>query len=111
MAWDSAFDEFMTDSIVVASRVASTAPSFSGAPTWSTSASTHDARWVRKPTSIRGADGTVIRVSSVAWIASTGTLHPTDRYTLPDGSAPPVVGVESYPDEDGLHHSKVMFGA
>jgi hypothetical protein len=110
MAWESAFEDLMTDTVVVASRAASTSPAFSGTHTWSTAASTYQARWVRKPSFVNGPDGQVIEISSVAWVASTGTLHPTDRFTLPDGSAPPVVSIEAYPDDDGLHHTKVMFG-
>ena len=48
----------------------------------------------------------------MAWVRSTGAVSITvsDRVPLPDGSHPPVVGVERYPDEDGENHVKVLFG-
>lgn len=32
-----------------------------------------------------------------------------DKITLPDSTAPPVILVEQFPDEDGLHHVKAYF--
>ena len=44
-----------------------------------------------------------------AWVASTSTFDESAQFTLPDGSVPVVLGVESYPDSEGQHHQKVMF--
>lgn len=101
----------MADSIVYQVRASSTSPAFSGRPSWSTAApTTYTARWVRQPSVVSQNDGSVIEVESYAWIKSTVMLSPRARYTLPDGSTPPVVAVEGYPDQDGLHHVKVVFG-
>jgi hypothetical protein len=55
-------------------------------------------------------DGSVVAVTHVAWIASTGTIHPHDRITLPDGREPRIVSIAAPTDEDGVHHHRVEFG-
>lgn len=110
MAWDAALDDLLESSIVVTARAASTAPSLSGVPSFSTTATTCSARWVRIRKMITQNDGSVAESLSQAWIKSTGALHPTSKFALPDGSSPPVMAMESYPDSDGIHHSKIFFG-
>lgn len=98
----------LTQTIVVSTRSGHTAY---GAPSFSSSPTTYAARIVDKPGFVRGNTGEDVAYRSVAWIASTGGLHMDDRYTLPDGSAPPVVSLERYPDENGAyHHARLFFG-
>lgn len=81
-----------------------------GAPSFSASASTYRARVVNTNKMVHDNRGQVQAVAYEAWIASTGILSPTSKYTLPDGATPPVVRVDVMPDEDGHHHCRVMFG-
>lgn len=97
----------LTQKIVVAARTGHTNY---GAPTFSASASTFKARVVDRPGFVRNNEGEDVAYRSIAWVASTGTLDVHSRYTLPDGTSPPVVQLERYPDEKGTHHHKVFFG-
>ena len=80
--------------------------------TWSTSTSSYRCRIVERPGYIRGPDNEEIAYSHVIWArsTSTGTITVSDRVTLPDGTTPPVVGVERIPDENGPNHVKIRLG-
>lgn len=83
-----------------------------GEPQFSTASVTYRARIVEKPGFTRSADGEDVGFTHTLWVASTGSVSitATDRITLPDGTAPPIVAVERMPDEEGEHHCKVMMG-
>jgi hypothetical protein len=82
-----------------------------GAPTFSTSATTYRARVVNTNRIVHDTRGNVAAVAYEVWVASTGILSPTSKFTLPDGATPPVVRIDAYPDEQGAHHhSRVLFG-
>ena len=111
MAFDRAYLDLMPDSVVITSRAASTAPTFDGTPVWSTSASTFRARVTpQRRTQVDFTDGTVVQQTHVCWVASTGTISPQDRITLPDGSTPRIIGVTAPADEDGTHHHRLELG-
>lgn len=86
-----------------------------GVPTWSTaSGRSMAARVIRKHDEVRDKTGAVREAQGTVWCASsTGssfTPSADDRLTLSDGSSPPVLSVETIPDETGTHHHKVRFG-
>jgi hypothetical protein len=67
-------------------------------------------RWVRRPRLARQGDGALIMSSSFVRIPVVEGLTPEGRVTLPDGSQPPIVSVETSPDEDGnLYAMRVSF--
>lgn len=43
------------------------------------------------------------------WVASTD-IKIEDRCTFPDGSQPQLLQVETFPDENGVHHQELRFG-
>lgn len=112
---DRALIGLMTDTI---SWSTSGATSQYGVPTWSTSGTTMRARIVIKHGEVRDRGGAVREAQGHLWCVQdsthtngqTMTPTPDDRVTLPDGSSPPVLLVETYPDDSGLHHHKVTFG-
>ncbi len=69
----------------------------------------YTARVVDQTELVVDADGTQHTSSTVAYIASTSTFPPTSLYTLPGGDTPEVLSVRNVPDQDGLHHVKVLF--
>jgi hypothetical protein len=80
-----------------------------GAPSFNTP-QTVLGRWVRRPRLVRSADGSVLTASSFIRIPPVSGLTPEGRVTLPDGSKPPIVSVETMPDEDGnLYAMRVSF--
>lgn len=101
------FRELMPSTITV-STVATLG--VGGAPTFSTSASTYRARVVNTNRQVFDSRGQVQTAAYEAWIASTGILSVTSKFTLPDGATPPVLRVDVFPDPDGHHHNRVFFG-
>ncbi len=104
---ESDFLELMPQSITVATRASRSAD---GHVTFSTSATTYRARVVNSRAQVRDDSG-VMRVARYeVWVNSTAILAPDSKFTLPDGSTPPILSVDVFPDETGNHHNRVMFG-
>ena len=109
MSFSTQFLSMMNSTVTVSTRASHNSY---GEATYSTSSATYRARIVEKPGFIREAAGETIQFSHTLWIRSTGSVSitATDRITLPDGTKPPIVAVERYPDDEGEHHVKVMLG-
>jgi len=67
------------------------------------------ARVVRKARMVRTDSGDEAVSSAHAWLAGAPGVTTADKVTLPDGTAPPIIAVERYPDEDGDHHELLLF--
>jgi len=80
-----------------------------GTPAYGSPAS-YSARIVAKQTLVKKADGSEALAKSIVWILGTPTLTTEDEITLQDGSTPPILMVEHFPDADGDHHSKAYLG-
>lgn len=81
-----------------------------GLPTYGTS-TVLTGRLVRKRTHVRANDGSEQVSKGYFWLGSiTTSIKEEDRMTFADGLTPPILVVEEYPDESGLHHIKVFFG-
>ena len=107
MSFESDFLSMMPHTITVRARASRNSD---GSDTFSTSASSLTARVVTTRKWVRNSEGVAVQASQEAWVASTGTLAVDSRYTLPDGTSPPVLAVESFPDESGTHHGHLLFG-
>jgi hypothetical protein len=59
------------------------------------------ARTERKTRLFRRSDGSEVVAVAVTYLAEAPTISTKDRITLPDGSQPPIIAVESMPDETG----------
>lgn len=88
-----------------------------GVPSWSTSGTQMLARIVYKHEQVRDKSGAVREARGTAWCAQNSThvithvLPRVDgRITLPDGTTPPVLTAETFYDEQGIHHHKIVFG-
>ncbi len=82
-----------------------------GEPAFTGTATTYAARVVEKPGFVRSAEGEDIGYWHTIWARSTGSVSitATDKVTW-NGTSPPVVAVERYPDEDGENHVKIHLG-
>jgi hypothetical protein len=107
MGWDSDFLDLMPHSVVVSTR---TGHSAYGTASFSADGSTYRARVLTKPGFVRGPQGENVAFHTIVWVASTGAIDISSRLTLPDGTTPPIVGLERVPDEDGTYHHKIMCG-
>lgn len=81
-----------------------------GAPAFSTVSSSYRARVVNINRQVYDSRGQVQMALYEAWIASTGVLAVSSKYTLPDGATPPVIHLEVFPDDDGYHNTHILFG-
>ena len=109
MAFSTLFLPMMDSTIKVSTR---TGHGTYGQGTFAASTTNYRARIVRRPGYVRAPDGEDIEYRDIVWARSTGSVSITasDRVTLPDGSTPPIVSVERYPDDDGAHHVKILLG-
>ena len=113
MGFESAFTDLLASTITVSTR---SSHNNYGEAGFSTSAATYAARIVQKAGFIRGPDGEDAQVTHVAWVRSTAAakIALTDRVTFPSSVAldttPELMLIERFPDEDGIHHSKLTFG-
>lgn len=81
-----------------------------GAASFSTSVTSYRARVTNINRQVFDSQGQVQMAAYEAWVASTGVLAVTSKYTLPDGATPPVLRVEVFPDDDGYHNTHILFG-
>jgi len=109
MVWSTELDALMPHTITVGGLSAFSTDGY-GTPTYA-AASTYTARVVGKQTLVDTFRGTEELTKTIVYVKSSSTFGPSDQITLPDGSTPELLAVEAYPDEDGAHHSKLMFGA
>lgn len=108
MAYSTGFDAMLADTAVV-SEVASVSTDGYGNPVYG-SASTYKARHVRKQQMVRTFAGTEELSHSVVYVASTSTFRPSAQVAVNGTTMGPIMAAEAYPDRDGVHHVKLMFG-
>jgi hypothetical protein len=77
-----------------------------GTPSYSAAASTYTARVVRKQARVLSRDGAEVAGDHVAWLATTADISLRDKFTFA-GSTFEILSVARYPDQHGLHHTKV----
>lgn len=107
MTLESDFLSMLPASVIVKTR---TGRGTDGAPSFSTSATTYRCRLVNSNAEVRDASGNVKVAKHEMWMYSTGSFSPESRYQLPDGSTPPVLSVDQFPDMEGAHHTRIRLG-
>lgn len=73
-------------------------------------ATVYKARVVSTEKQLRMTNGDEVVARTVAEVFGAEGLSTECEITLPDGSKPPVLSVESFPDETGDHYERVYFG-
>ncbi len=58
---------------------------------------------------VRCLDGTEQVAKTMVYVGSTATLATSSRFTLPDGTAPQLLSLASYPDENGVTYYSVLY--
>lgn len=69
-----------------------------------------NARIVYKSFNFRKPDGKEVTAKGMVWLGTYLVMTVNDKIVLPDSTSPPLLLVESFPDEDGGHHTKIIFG-
>lgn len=99
----------MTDSVTVQSLSGVSTDGYN-TEVYSTGTTTYSARHVIKQELVRTFEGTEELATSVTYVASTTTFSPHDRVQV-NGAVPgPLMSAQTFPDEDGTHHSKLAWG-
>lgn len=108
MSWSTQFEALMPDTVTVATLLGLSSDGY-GTETFSTSPTTFKARVVREQKLVRTLQGTEEMADTVVYIASTSTFAASSLITLPGGLTPPLLALEAFPDEDGIHHLRAAF--
>lgn len=107
MTIEADFAELMVDTLVLERPPATT--NLYGKGTF-LSPETLQCRIVHTTKQMRSPAGEEVVSRSQAWIFGAPGITTTCRITLSDGTQPPILSVDSFPDDDGAHHEKVYFG-
>jgi len=106
---ERALHDLLIDSVILFAPT--NTPDLHGLRSWSTSGTTCDARVVWANDVVRDTDGQEIPTRATVYLASTSTgVDQTYRVRLPGGAEPPIVGVDRFPDERGVHHYRLRLG-
>lgn len=105
MTFNAAFKLLMPHSVVVKAFSAYSTGGY-GTPSYSATATTYTARVVRKQALVLQRDGSEIAGDHVAWLATTADIGLRDQFTF-SGATMQILSVARYPDQDGLHHTKL----
>jgi len=65
-------------------------------------------RVVNKTRMARNAQGQEVVSTTTVYIDGAPGIAPADRVTLPDGSTPPIIAVQSFPDDTGNRYEAVL---
>lgn len=70
----------------------------------------YPARVVNSHREFRNDGGDVVASETQVWVCGLSGATTEHVITLPDGSTPPLVRVDRFPDEDGDQHEVLYFG-
>lgn len=107
MTIEADFADLMVDTITIAGP---TTRNVRGEASYGAEAS-YRARVVRRNRMVRTDGGDEVASRTQAWVFGISGATVASRVVLPDGTSPPVLAVELYPDENGAHHEVIYFGA
>ena len=111
---DAAFDELLTQTVVISTGKPTM--DLNGVETYAGSGSTYACRYVPDRETHRDRNGRTWEQVGVVWVDSTGLLSTSDIGSVDLGGGffdvtPPVFAVEAFPDENGAyHHWKLRLG-
>lgn len=108
MAFESAFLDLMPHTVTLNAFSALSTDGY-GLPTYASAATTVRARVVERREKLVLPDGKELVTSHVAWLATTGSITDRDKFTF-ESATYRIFSVARMPDQDGLHHQKVLLG-
>ncbi len=80
-----------------------------GKASYSTANSSYTGRVTYTNKLVRDASGQEVVSSAQVILATTSTINPDDKLTLPTGESPIILKVNVISDTGGTHHQKVYF--
>lgn len=108
MSLDSPLAELMVDTVTIAS--VSTTDAY-GKRTWATATSIPNCR-------VQSGDHKIVDVAGQekvamgrVYVPNAPTVSLNSRLTLPDGTSPPILGIDRVTDERGSHHTVIHYGS
>lgn len=108
MSYDSALDELLPHEIVVKHAGGR---NIYGEVNVGGVAATYRARVLYEARQLTRPTGEEVVAAGKVWVSGTvpTAIATTDIITLPDGSTPELIQVDTFPDEEGLHHQVLWF--
>lgn len=100
MSFESGFLDLMSTTVT---RRAYAGRDAYGKPSYSTSASTYQARVVSKPMTVPSPGGVIVVADDIMYLATTDDIGATDQITH-NGSTHRIITVGRETDETGVHH-------
>ena len=107
MAIETALTDLMIDTIIVAPL--SSTDSY-GKHGWGTPVSINDCRVQTGSHKITDTTGQEIVAAGLVYVPNGPTVTPESKLTLPNGSSPRILKVDSKADERGAHHIVIHYG-
>jgi len=108
MTFESEYLDCMPHSIVV--NAFSSIDAY-GKTAHSTAGTTYSGLFQQDQKLVRALDGEEKVSHASAIISSSGaTINPDDKITLPDGTVRKIIAIATLYDEEGQHHTEIMFG-
>jgi len=103
----SDFEDLMNDTITL--EPFSSRDSY-GKPIYGTAVTVENCRVTYKSFFMRRDDGSEIIAKGIVWLGEYRRVSVEDKITLPDGSTFSILMSDSFSDDEGPHHTKVIFG-
>ena len=100
------FFDLMPDQVVFESLVGT---DVYAKPSYGNAVTVEHARVVYEAVKTTDEGGQDIVARGKIYLGGVFGVTPKHRATLPDGTHPPIVRVNKYPDETGAHHEVVLF--
>ena len=85
--------------------------SIRGKPSFSTSATTFAALIQAEQKLVRAIDGTERVAETTVHINSTSAISPDSQITLSNGDTRPILAVETFSDDEAIHHCVIHLGS
>lgn len=102
----------MADTLVVTQWTALSTDGYATPVISTGGGTTYKCRAVRENTLVKDFFGNEAAARTHAWVASTSTANfdQSAQYKLNGSTLGPVLSIEAYPDQDGIHHLEMFWG-
>lgn len=74
------------------------------------SSTAYTARYVKKLEWIRDIQGEMRKAFGIVYLDRVTGVTPNDKITLPDSTTPPILRVDTFPDDSGSYYEQVYLG-
>ncbi len=110
MSFDDALLSLMPSTLHVDAMTSVSTDGYATAVYTTSASADYRCRFVTKQVLVVNLFGEEQVANTVVWAKSSSTFSVSDKFTIGSSTLGPLIRVEQYNDEDGHHHSKLLFG-